>query len=111
MRRRLKLDAMRSATTTSGQAVLDLFEIWWERHGDKPIALRHLHDDVNQAADPQGRGRHYLSSQLEKLAGTRMAGFVFTRQAPAGKWGVATYALPSLASLNHQPGSITVLMT
>jgi hypothetical protein len=75
------------------QAVTDLFEIWWERHGDKPIALRHLHDDVKQAADPQGRGRHYLSSQLEKLAGTRMAGFVFTRQAPAGKWGVATYAL------------------
>ena len=43
--------------------------------------------------DPQGRGRQYLSSQLEKLAGTRMAGFVLTRQAPAGKWGAATYAL------------------
>jgi hypothetical protein len=75
------------------QAFTDLFAIWWERHGDKPIALRQLHDDVKEAADPQGRGRHFLSSQLEKLAGTRMAGFVFTRQAPAGKWGVATYAL------------------
>jgi hypothetical protein len=48
---------------------------------------------VTQAADPQGRGRQYLASQLEKLVGTRMAGFLLTRQAPAGKWGAATYAL------------------
>jgi hypothetical protein len=75
------------------QAVADLFAIWWERHGHQPIAARQLHDDVKQAADPQGRGRQYLASQLEKLAGTRMAGFVLTRQAPAGKWGVASYAL------------------
>jgi hypothetical protein len=75
------------------QAVADLFSIWWERHRDQPIAVRQLHEDVKQAADPQGRGRQHLASQLEKLAGTRMAGFVLTRQAPAGKWGVATYAL------------------
>src|SRR5262249_54580424 len=42
----------------------DLFAIWWERHRDHPI-----------------------------VAGTRMAGFVLTRQAPVGRWGVATYAL------------------
>ena len=75
------------------QAVAELFAIWWEKHRDQPIAVRQLHDDVKQAADPQGRGRQYLASQLEKLAGTRMAGFVLTRQAPAGKWGAATYAL------------------
>ena len=75
------------------QAVADLFAIWWDKHHDHPVAVRQLHDDVKQALDPQGRGRQYLASQLEKLAGTRMAGFVFTRQAPAGKWGAATYAL------------------
>ena len=48
---------------------------------------------MKQVADPQGRGRQYLASQMEKLVGTRMAGFVLTRQAPAGKRGVATYAL------------------
>src|SRR5262249_58217735 len=42
----------------------DLFAIWWERHRDHPI-----------------------------VAGTRMAGFVLTLQAPVGRWGVATYAL------------------
>jgi hypothetical protein len=75
------------------QAVADLFAIWWERHRDQPSTVRQLHDDVKQAVDPQGRGRQHFASQLEKLAGTRMAGFVLTRQAPAGKWGVATYAL------------------
>jgi hypothetical protein len=75
------------------QATADLFAIWWERHRDQPIAVRELHDDVRRAVDPQDRGRQYLASQLEKLAGTRLAGFVLTRQASAGKWGAATYAL------------------
>lgn len=75
------------------QAVADMFALWWERHGDRPVTVRHLHDEVRQAADPQDRGRQYLASSLEKLAGTRIAGFVLMRQAAAGKWGVATYAL------------------
>jgi hypothetical protein len=75
------------------QMVADLFATWWAKHGDQPVTIRQLHEDVNHAADPQGRGRQYLASQLEKLAGIRMAGFVLTRQAPAGKWGAATYAL------------------
>jgi hypothetical protein len=57
------------------QAVADLFATWWEKHRDRPMAVRQLHDDVKQAADPQGRGRQHLASQLEKLAGTRIAGF------------------------------------
>ena len=53
-----------------------------------------LHDDVKKVADPQDRGRQYLQrSYLEKLAGTRMAGIVLTRQASAAKWAVATYQL------------------
>jgi hypothetical protein len=79
------------------QAILDLFTTWWERHGDQPVALSELNDAVKQVEDPQGRGRQYLSSRLEKLAGTRMAGFVLTRQASTGKWGKATYALKKTA--------------
>jgi len=75
------------------QVITDLFTSWWKKHGDRPIAARDLHDEVRQTADPQNRGRQYLASFLEKLAGTRLAGFVFTRQAPAGKWGSATYVL------------------
>jgi hypothetical protein len=80
------------------QTTAELFTIWYERHRDRPVAARELHDDVRRAADPQDRGRQYLTSYLEKLAGTRVAGFVFTRQAPAGKWGAATYALKKTES-------------
>ncbi len=79
------------------QAILDLFTTWWESHGDQAVAVSELHDAVKQVEDPQGRGRQYLSSRLEKLAGTRMAGFVLTRQASTGKWGKASYALKKTA--------------
>jgi hypothetical protein len=62
-------------------------------HGDRPVAVSQLHDDLQDALDPQKRGRQYLASQVQRLAGTRMASFVLLRQAPAGKWGKATYAL------------------
>jgi hypothetical protein len=75
------------------QDIAILFSNWWNRHGERPVTVRQLHEDVREAADPQGRGRQYLAARLERLAGTRMAGFVLTRQAPAGKWGAATYAL------------------
>jgi hypothetical protein len=75
------------------QAVAEMFSIWSQRHGEHPVTIRGLDDEVKAAADPQGRGRQYLSSYLGELAGTRHAGFVLTRQAPPGKWGVATYAL------------------
>jgi hypothetical protein len=75
------------------QTLADVFAIWWQKHQDRPVAVRELHEDVRQILDPQGRGRQYLAACVERLAGTRMAGFVFTRQSPAGKWGAATYAL------------------
>ena len=75
------------------QETADLFEVWWKEHGDQPIAASKLHDDVKKIADPQKRGRQFLASKLETLTGTRLAGWVLTRQAPNGKWGTATYAL------------------
>ena len=75
------------------QQVAELFAIWWEIHKALPVKASELHDDVKKVADPQDRGRQYLASYLEKLAGTRMAGFVLTRQASAAKWAVATYQL------------------
>ena len=75
------------------QIVVDAFRLWWDRHENHPVALSALQDDVVKALDPQARGRQYLSAQLGKLTGTRMAGFALTRQASPGKWGQATYAL------------------
>jgi hypothetical protein len=77
----------------SRQAIITLFEVWWEKHHNHLIKANDLHDDVKRAADPQGRGRQYLAAYLERLAGTRLGGFVLTRQASPGKWGAATYKL------------------
>ena len=75
------------------QAVSHWFALWRERHGDKPVPASALHEDVRQAIDPQGRGRQYVASQLEKHTGTRIGGFVLERQAAVGKWGSATYVI------------------
>ena len=83
------------------QAVAELFEIWWHKHQDHAIAVSQLHDEVKHAADPHGRGRQHLAAYMEKLAGTRMAGVMLTRQAPAGKWGVATYALKKVSEFEE----------
>jgi hypothetical protein len=78
------------------QATAELFATWWNIHGERPVALRQLHGDIKGLIDPQGRGRQYISAQLERLAGTRIAGFVLTRQPASGRWGVATYAMKSV---------------
>ncbi len=75
------------------QAVADLFALWWDKHGSRAVAVRDLHAEVKQTADPHGRGRQFLASYLGRLAGTRLAGFVLTRQQPAGKWSAATFSL------------------
>lgn len=78
---------------TRRQAIGDLFSKWWERHGDRPVAASGLPEDVRQLIDPHDRGRQFVASQLQTLDGTRIAGFVLSRQPSAGKWGHATYAL------------------
>jgi hypothetical protein len=77
-------------------ATVELFEIWWEKHGDKPVAARDVDQVVLNALDRHGRGRQYVVSALERLDGARLGGFVFTRQSPASKWGVATYAIKKI---------------
>jgi hypothetical protein len=57
------------------------------------MAGKDLHDDVRQLADPQGRGRQFLAAFLDRQTNARAAGFVLTRQSPAGRWNAATYAL------------------
>jgi hypothetical protein len=75
------------------QRIAELFRAWWEHHESTPIKANQLAEPVKAIADPQGRGRQYLATFLSGLAGTHAAGFVLTRQEPAGKWTAATYAL------------------
>jgi len=75
------------------QTVTELFSAWWRHHGPSPQTAHELDVEVQKIIDPQGRGRQFVAAQLEKLAGTRLAGFVLIRQRGYGIRPTATYAL------------------
>lgn len=75
------------------QRIAELFQTWWEHHSSVPMKVNQLAEAVRNVADPQDRGRQYLATSIASLAGTQAAGFVLTRQEPAGKWAAATYTL------------------
>ena len=62
-------------------------------HGERPVKATALAEPVRALLDPQGRGRQFMASCLVQRAGTRVGGFLLTRQEAAGKWGAATYSL------------------
>lgn len=86
------------------QRISQFFRTWWEKCGRNPIAVSQLGDELKELIDPQGRGRQFQASRMERLCNTRVAGFVMTRQAPAGDWGVATYALNQIAEPERHRG-------
>ena len=85
----------------------DLFAVWWQHHGSSPQSAHRLELEVQKIVDPHGRGRQYVAAQLEKLAGTRIAGFVLSRQAPVSKWGAATYTLGRIVTEEATPHDLT----
>ena len=80
------------------QMTSDLFATWWQHHGSSSQTAHRLDPEVQKIIDPHGRGRQHVTAQLEKLAGTRIAGFILSRQAAVGRWGAATYALSKIAT-------------
>lgn len=78
------------------QRKMAIFEDWWANHGDKPVAAKQLSESTRKLIDPQSKSRQFVASALESLAGTRLGGYVLTRQAATGKWGAATYVLKRL---------------
>ena len=88
----------------AGRRSATLLTLWWDKHGDRPVAVSELDPAVRKVADPQGRGRQYLTACLANHAGTRIAGFVLTRQEAIGRWGKATYALEKTAEEKDHRG-------
>jgi hypothetical protein len=78
---------------TVRQVITELYLMWWAKYRDRPMAVAELDAEIQSIIDPQNRGRQFQASYLARRVNTRMAGMILTRQAPAGKWGVATYAL------------------
>lgn len=77
------------------QEIVEIFRLWEQLHGAKPVTAHALHPRIQLAIDPQKRGRQFVASQLAKLAGARVAGFTLSRQPSAGRWSPDTYCLHS----------------
>ncbi len=75
------------------QRTAEVLNAWWKAHGNTPVTAKDLDLSVQCLIDPQNRGRQYVAAYVASLAGTRLAGFVMTKQAPAGKWNAMTYTL------------------
>ncbi len=71
----------------------EVFEMWWKRHAGAALPLRALHADVVEVIDRQQRNRQHLAAVVKGLVGTRVSGYMLTRQDAAGRWGASTYAL------------------
>jgi putative DNA primase/helicase len=89
------------------QRIGELFRAWWEHHGPTPMKANDLAEPVKAIVDPHGRGRQYLATVISGVAGTHAAGFVLTRQEPAGKWTAATYALAKTEPTDDPTGHRT----
>jgi putative DNA primase/helicase len=73
--------------------IVELFDVWHQHHGERPIKAVDLAEPVQALVDPQGRSRQFIAARIRQLTGTRAGGFVLSRQEAVGRWSAATYAL------------------
>jgi hypothetical protein len=78
---------------TRRQRVSEIFSAWWERHGDEPTYVNDLSEDVKNLIDPQRKSPQNLNTQVQGLAGTRIAGFMLIKNKGNGKWSRNSYTL------------------
>jgi putative DNA primase/helicase len=81
------------ANDPARRRVLEFFAAWWECHGPSPVKASRVGESVLAALDLQGQSRQLVATRLGQLAGTRAGGFLFTRQAAAGKWSADAFVL------------------
>ena len=77
------------------QKVANAFNTWWGAFASTPVTAKQvsLTPDIIDDLDLPKRSRQYVATVLEKLAGTRVAGFVLRHMRPVGKWSADTYVL------------------
>jgi len=78
------------------QRVSEIFLLWWNKHGDRAIEVKNLSDDLINLINPLDKSRQYLNSQVQRLVGTRIAGFVLVRNKSNAKWTPDSYTLKKI---------------
>ena len=87
------------------QRVIELFNVWFEKHGSEPIKVSDLAPEVRDIADPSGHGRQYLARAIGNLAGTRQGGFMLERfgELPNARKAGAKYRLLQISPAVGEP--------
>lgn len=75
------------------QQLAEAFAVWHRRHGDRAVAVANLDRKVLEILDLRQRSRQAAVSELERLTGTRLAGYVLERHKSPARWSRATYRL------------------
>ncbi|HZZ21242.1 MAG TPA: hypothetical protein VFE60_01025 [Roseiarcus sp.] len=76
------------------QKIGELFLRWWEIYKSEPKKASEVTDhEIHKIINPQGKEWQFVVAALERLEGSRVAGFVMTRQGGATRWSRATFAL------------------
>jgi hypothetical protein len=88
------------------QKIGELFTTWWEIYGSAPKAASEVtNHEIHKIINPQGKERQFVVAVLGKFVGSRVAGFVMTRQRPVGDWGRATFALQKTGNSESDVGA------
>ena len=89
------VERIRTAKTRdpARQHVVAIFSAWREAHGDTAILASEVAQVVWDLIDPAGRGRQFLASELSKMSGTRVGGYVLERQGSSAKWTPAKFSV------------------
>ena len=78
------------------QRVSEILLLWWDKHGDQPIEVKDLNDELKNLIDPQQKSRQFLNTQVQRLLGARVAGFMLARNKGNAKWTSASYTLKKI---------------
>jgi hypothetical protein len=86
------------------QRVSEIFLMWWDKHGDRPIQVKDLNEDLKNLINPQQKSRQYLNAQIQMLVGTRIAGFMLVKNKGNAKWTPDSYTLKKIDGAENHRG-------
>ena len=88
----------------------EIFQTWWEHHGNDEVKANDLHDAVKAllVPDPNKRSRQNVASRVARLDGTRLAGFhLASNKESKGRWTPVSYQLEQVESESEQASDAT----
>jgi len=75
------------------QEISELFTLWNRHHGEEAVAVKNVHEDILAILNPHKQKTQFVTRALQKMNGTRHAGFVFREARRGGVHSRARFIL------------------